>query len=114
MRLLSYFFNINREVRTNLVIKFNLEQDVRRFFECILPNDLVLNNNLTRMKPTFIEAPKIMYNTYVFTTRQQHIHNFVMKGIKGKRTGVQPLYHQKSSVIKANSFSMLTTFENTG
>ena len=66
------------------------------------------------MKPIFFEVPKILYNTYIFTPRQQHIHNFVMKRIKGKRTGVQPLYHQKSSVIKANSFSTLTTFENTG
>ena len=79
-----------------------------------MPNDSVLNNNPTRMKWIFFEAPKILYNTYIFTPRQQHIHNFVMKRIKGKRTGVQPLYHQKSSVIKANSFSTLTTFENTG
>ena len=114
MGLLSDFFNINTEVRADLVIKFNLEQDVKRLFECILPNDPVLNNNPTRMKPIFFEVPKILYNTYIFTPRQQHIHNFVMKRIKGKRTGVQPLYHQKSSVIKANSFSTLTTFENTG
>ena len=114
MRLLSDFFNINTEVRADLVIKFNLEQDVKRLFECILPNDPVLNNNPTRMKRIFFEAPKILYNTYIFTPRQQHIHNFVIKRIKGKITGVKPLYHQKSGVIKANSFSTLTTFENTG
>ena len=114
MRLMSDFFNINTEVRADLVIQLNLEQDVKRLFECILPNDPVLNNNPTRMKPIFLEAPKILYNTYIFTPRQQHIHNFVMKRIKGKRTGFQPLYHQKSSVIKANSFSTLTTFETTG
>ena len=34
------------------------------------------------------------------------------KEIKGKRTGVQPLHHQTSSVIKANSFNTLNTFEN--
>ena len=101
------------EVRADLVIKFNLEQHVRRLFESILPNDPVLNNSPTRMKPIFFKAPKILYNTYIFTPRQQHIHNFVMKRIKGKRTGVQALYHQKSSVVKANSFSTLTTFENT-
>ena len=114
MRLMSDFFNINTEVRADLVIQLNLEQDVKRLFECILPNDPVLNNNPTRMKPIFLEAPKILYNTYIFTPRQQHIHNFVMKRIKGKRTGFQPLYHQKSSVIKANSFSTWTTFETTG
>ena len=102
------------EVRADLVIKFNLEQHVRRLFESILPNDPVLNNSPTRMKPIFFKAPKILYNTYIFTPRQQHIHNFVMKRIKGKRTGVQALYHQKSSVVKANSFSTLTTLENTG
>ena len=105
MRLLRDFFITNKEVREDLVIKFSLEQDVKRLFECILPNDPVLNNNPTRIKPIFFEASKILYNTYIFTPRQQHIHNFVMKGIKGKRTGVQPLHHQKSSVIKANSFS---------
>ena len=114
MRLLSGFFNINTEVRADLIIKFNLEQDVKRLFKCILPNDPILNNDPTRMKPIFFEAPKILYNIYIFTPRQQHIYNFVMKRIKGKRTGVQPLYHQKSIVIKANSFSTLTTFQNTG
>ena len=114
MRLLNDFFNINTEVRADLVIKFNLEQDVKRLFECMLPNDPVLNNNPTKIKPIFFEVPKILYNTYVFTPRQQHIHNFVMKRIRRKRTGVQPLYHQKSSLIKANSFRTLTTFENTG
>ena len=84
MRLLSDFFNINTEVRADLVIKFNLEQDVKILFECMLPNDPVLNNSSTRMKPIFFEAPKILYNTYVFTPRQLHIHNFVMKRIKGK------------------------------
>ena len=112
MRLLSDFFNINTKVRAELLIKFNLEQDVKRLFECILPNDPVLNNKPTKMKRIFFEAPKILYNAYIFTPRQQHIHNFLTKKIKGKRTGAQPLYHQKLSVIKANSFSTLTTFEN--
>ena len=112
MRLLSDFFNINTEVRADLAIKFNLEQDVKRLFECILPNDPVLNYNPARMKPIFFEARKILYNTYIFTPRQQQ--NFVMKRIKGKRTGVQPFYHQKSSVIKGNSFSTLTTVESMG
>ena len=114
MRLLSDFFNINTEIRADLVIKFTLEQDVKRLFECMMPNDPVVNNNPTRMKPIFFEAPKILYNAYIFTPRQQHIHNFLTKKIKGKRTGAQPLYHQKLSVIKANSFSTLTTFENMG
>ena len=114
MRLLSDFFNINMEVRADLVIKFNFEQDVKRLLECILPNDPVLNNSPTKIKPIFLEAPKILQNTYIFTPIQQHIHKFEMKRIKWKRTGVEPVYHQKSSVIKANSFSTLTTFENTG
>ena len=95
MRLLSDFFNMNMEVRLDLVIKLNHEQDVKRLFECMLPNDPVLSNNQKRMKTIFFEAPKILYNTHVFTPRQQHIHNFVMKRIKGKRTRVQSLYHQK-------------------
>ena len=95
MRLLSDFFNVNMEVRLDLVIKLNHEQDVKRLFECILPNDPALSNNPKRMKAIFFEAPKILYNTHVFTPRQQHIHSFVMKRIKGKRTRVQPLYHQK-------------------
>ena len=71
MRLLSDVFNIITEVRADLGIKFNLEQDVKRLFECILPNDPVLNNNPRRTKPIFFEAPKMLYNTYVFTPRQQ-------------------------------------------
>ena len=108
---MSDFFNINFEVRADLVIIFNL---VKRLFEWILPNDPTVNNNPTRMKPIFFKAPKALCNTYIFTPWQQPMYNFVMKRIKGKRTGVQPLYHQKSSLIKANSFSTLTTFENTG
>ena len=71
MRLLSDFFNINTKVRADLVIKFNLEQDVKRLCECILPNDQILNNNPKRMKPIFFEAPKILYNTYIFTSRHK-------------------------------------------
>ena len=111
-RVISSILNI--EVRADLVIKFNLEQYVKRLFEWILPNDPIVNNNPTRMKLIFFEAPKALYNTYIFTPWQQPMYNFVMKRIKGKKTGVQPLYHQKSSLIKANSFSALTTFENTG
>lgn len=114
MRLLSEFFSVNSEVAINLVIRFNLEQDVKRLFECILPNDAALNNNPTRIKPYFFDVPKIYYNSYVYTPKQLFIHNFVMKKIKGKRTGVQPFYHEKNSIIKENSFNTLLTFENTG
>lgn len=58
MRLLSEFFSVNSEVAINLVIRFNLEQDVKRLFECILPNDAALNNNPTRIKPYFFDVPK--------------------------------------------------------
>ena len=71
MRLLSDFFNINTKVRADLVIKSNFEQDVKTLCECILPNDQILNNNPKRMKPIFFEAPKILYNTYGFTSRHK-------------------------------------------
>ena len=114
MRLLSEFFSENSDVAIDLVIRFNLEQDVKRLLECIPPNDAALNNNPTRIKPYFFDVPKIYFNSYVYTPKQLFIHNFVMKRIKGKRASVQPFYHEKNSMIKENSFNTLLTFENMG
>ena len=66
------------------------------------------------MRPVLFDMPKIYYNTYMLTPRQTFIHDLVMKRMKGKRTGVQPYYHEKGLIIVQNGFSEIQSFENTG
>ena len=100
MMLLSDFFNINSEVRADLVIKFNLEQDVKRLFECILPNDPVLSN-----KPTQ-EWSRFSLKCQKYSV--QHLHLYT------QTTTHTQLCNEENTIKKANSFSTLTTFESTG
>ena len=115
MRLLSPFFSINKEMSLDLVVKFNLEQDTGKLFKAIVADDGEnVHRNLPRMRPILFEAPKIHYNMYTFTPRQAAIHDLVMGRIKGKRTVVQPYYHEKKLIVRQNRFGGIVNFDNTG
>ena len=66
------------------------------------------------MKPILFEAPEIHYNTYTSAPRQAAMHDLVMARIKGKRTGVQPYYHEKKLIVKQNGFGGIVNFTNMG
>ena len=73
-----------------------------------------VNRNPPRMRSILVEAPKIHYNMYTFTPRQTAIHDSVMGRIKGKRTSVQPYYHEKKLVVRQNGLGGIVNFDNTG
>ena len=115
MRLLSPFFSINKEISLELVVKFNLEQDTKKLFKAmVVDGGENVDRNPPRMRPILFEASKIHYNTYTFTLRQAAIHDLVIGKIKGKRTGVQPFYHEKNLIDRQNRFGGIVNFDNTG
>ena len=66
------------------------------------------------MRVVFNDVPKIMYNTYTFSPVQRSIHDQAISKLKGKRTGVQPHYHEKHMVIRQGGFSCILTLDNAG
>ena len=66
------------------------------------------------MRPILFDAPKMYYNTYTFTPKKAAIHNLVTGRIKGKRTGVQPYYHEKKLIVRQNGFGGIVNFDYTG
>ena len=97
------------------MIKFILEQDTKKLFEATVAG---VRENVDRypprVRPILFEASKIHYNTYTFIPRQAAIHNLVMGRIKGKRTDVQPYYHEKRLIVRQNGFGGIANFDNTG
>ena len=53
-----------------------------------------------------------MYNTYTFSPIQGSIHDQAISKLKGKRTGVQPYYHEKHMVIRQGGFGGILSFGN--
>ena len=84
----------------DFIIKFNIEQDTKKLFEAIVADGEEVDRSLGLMKAVFYDMPKIMYNAYTFSTRQGSMHDQTMVKLKGKRTGVQPHYHEKHMVIR--------------
>ena len=97
------------------IIKFNTEQDTKKFFEAIVADGGEEVDRRPRlMRAVFYDVPKILYNTYTFSPRQGSIHDQAMSKLKGKRTGVQPHYHEKHMVIRQGGFGGILNFDNAG
>ena len=119
MRLLHSFYPISSEISTDLFITFNLEQDVKKIFEAIFRPDEEnernrMDRNLPHPQTIFSETPKINYNLYTYTPQKQSIEHMAMIQIKGKRTGVQPIYHERNIVVRQGGFTGSINFENSG
>ena len=110
----SFLFNEQRNICRSSG-QFSFKQDNKKLFEAIVAGSgQNVNRNPTRMRPILVEAPKIHYNTYTFTPRQTAIHDSVMGRIKGKRTSVQPYYHEKKLIARQNKLGGIVNFDNTG
>ena len=61
--------------------------------------DQVLREDMDRnppwIKAVFYENPKINYYPYTYSAYKEATENFAMSQIRGKRTGMQPVYHKK-------------------
>ena len=119
MTLLSPFFPINSEMSLDMNIKFNIEQDTKKLFENIIRvNDEDQRQNADK-RPEFLRAvfyvtPEINYNSYTFSLRQASIHHMGMSQLIGKRTGVQPYYHERNIKIRQKGFSGFLNLDNVG
>ena len=103
----------------DMIIKFNIEQDTKKLFKNIIRiNNEDQKRNADRkpglLRAVFYDTPKINYNSYTFSLRQASIHDMGMPQLKGKRTGVQPYYHERNIKIRQNGFSGLLNFDNAG
>ena len=119
MRLLRSFYAISSEISTDLSITFNLEQDVKKIFEAIFRPDKEnernrMDRNPPQLQTIFFETPKINYNLYTYTSQKQSIEHMVMNQIKGKRTGLQPIYYEKNIVVRQGGFPGSINFNNSG
>ena len=62
----------------------------------------------------FYETRKINYYIYTHSVYKEATESFAMSQIRGKRTGVQPVHHEKNIKIRQNSFSGILNFNNVG
>ena len=118
MRVLHSFYAISSEISTDLVITFNLEQDVKKKLEAVFrPDEENERNRIDRNPPQlqtiFFETPKINYSLCTYTSQKQTIEHMTMSQIKGKRTGVQPIYHERNIVVR-QGFTGSINFDNLG
>ena len=119
MRLLTPFFSINSKISMDLIIKLNIEQDTKKLFEAIVADggkEVDIRPGLMRALrlPMFYDVPKIMYYMYTFSPREGSIYDQAMSKLKGKKTGVQPHYHEKHMVTRQVRFAGILNSDNAG
>ena len=84
-------------------------KDVKKLFENIMRiEDQVLcedaDRNSPRSKVVFYETLKIVWYPYPYSAYKEVTKSFAMSQIRGKRTGVQPVYHEKKHYNKTERF----------
>ena len=105
MRLLNSFFAVASQISTNLIIRFNIEKDVKKIFVNIMRiEDQVLredtDRNPPRIKGVFYKTPKINCYLYTYSAYKEATESVAMSQIRGKRTGMQPVYHEKNIKVR--------------
>ena len=121
MRLLHNFFAVSSEISTDMLITFNIEQEVKKLFEAVFTREIRddvergrRDRDPPRLQIIFYETPKINYNLYTYSPQKQSIEHMAMSQIKGKRTGLQPVYHERNVVIRQGGFGASINFNNAG
>ena len=116
LRLLSNFFAVNSNIACNISIKFFIEQDVKRLFEFVgvIPAAQRENTRPPSLQTIFYKTPKINYNLYALTASRMANETKLMSQLKGKRTGIQPVYHEKKLIIRAGGHGGIVNFNNSG
>ena len=91
MRLLHKFLAVSSEIPTDMLITFNIEQEVKKLFEAVFTceiGDDVERGRRDRDPPhlqtIFSETPKINYNLYTYSPQKQSIEHMAMSQIKGR------------------------------
>ena len=121
MRLLHNFFVVSSEISTDMLITLNTEQEVKKIFEAVFMREIGddvergrRDRDPPRLQTIFYKTPKINYNLYTYSTQKQSIEHMAMSQIKGKRTGLEPVYHERNVVIRQGGFGASINFNNEG
>ena len=73
-----------------------------------------VDRNPPRLTAMFHETPKINYYLYTYSAYKEATESCAMSQIRGKRTWVQPVYHEKTIKTRHNGFSRILNFNNFG
>ena len=119
MRLFHNFFAVSSEISMDMLITFHIEQEVKNFseavFTCEIGDDAERgrrDRNPPRLQTIFSETLKISYNLYTYSPQKESTENIAMTQIKGKRTGLQTVYHERNVVIRRGGFGASINFNN--
>ena len=118
--LFHNFFAMFNEISMDMLITFHIEQEVEKLFEAVFTREIGddaergrRDRHPPRLQTIFYETPKINYNLYTtYSPQKQSIQH--MSQMKGKRTGLQPVYHERNVVIRQGGFNTSITFNNAG
>ena len=107
MRLIHNFFVVSSEILTDMLITFNIEQEVKKLFEAVFTREIGADaergrrdRDPARLQTIFYETPKINCNLYTYSPQKQSIEHMTMSQIKDTRTGLQPVYYERNVVIR--------------
>ena len=64
------------------------------------------------LQVNFFETPTVTYYLFQYTPTEAARKAFMLSQIKGFKTGIQPIYHEKQMVINAVSFHGYLNFNN--
>ena len=119
VKLLNPFFAVASQISADLTIRFNIEKDIKKLFENIvrIEDQAVredVDRNPPRLKAVFYQNSKINYYLYTYSAYKEATESFAISQIRGKRTGVQHVYHEKNIKIRQKGFSGILNFNNVG
>ena len=104
---LRRFFAVSSEISTDMLIIFNIEQGVKKLFQAEI-------ETLHVFKQFFTEHQKL---TTIFTPiplKNKALNIWPMSQIKGKRSGLELVYHKRNAVIRQGGFGASINFNNAG
>ena len=80
VRLLHNLFAVSSEISMDMLITFNIEQEVKKFFEAVFTREIGddaergrRDRAPPRLQTIFYETPKINYNLYTYSPQKQSI-----------------------------------------
>ena len=97
MKLLHNFFAVSSEISTDMLITFNIEQEVKKLFEAVFTREIGddvqrgrRDKGPPRLQIIFYETPKINYNLYTYSPQKQSIEHMVISQINEKGPVLNP------------------------
>lgn len=92
-----------------LIIKLYLKASILKLFQLIGKEDnkdvrTNIDTTVPDLQVNFFETPTVTYYLFEYTPTEAARKAFMLSQIKGFKTGIQPIYHEKQMIINAASF----------